>query len=124
VKLYRGDYLENLYYDWVLNEQRQLQETYFKALQVLAEYYAGQGDYEAAIAHCQQTLAQDPLREDVHSRVMRYYSRLGDRNAVIRHYRRLEEILADELGVDPMPETQTLYRILVNGEAISSGTER
>jgi LuxR family maltose regulon positive regulatory protein len=114
VNLYHGDYLENLYYDWALDEQRQLQETYLKVLQVLAVHHAGQGDYEAAIAHCQQALALDPLREDVHCRMMRYYGRLGDRNAIVRHFRRLEQTLADELGVDPMPETQNLYRSLVN----------
>jgi two-component SAPR family response regulator len=124
VNLYQGDYLENLYYDWALDEQRQLQETYLKALQVLAACRAGQGDYEAAITHCQQVLAKDPLREDVHCRMMRYYGRLGDRNAIVRHYRRLAEMLASELGVDPMPETQALYRNLLSGETVPWQTDR
>jgi two-component system LytT family response regulator len=115
--LYRGDYLGNLYYDWALDEQRHLQAMYLDALKVLAEHHTDRGEYETAIAYYQQMLENDPLIEDVHRRVMRHYHRLGDRNQMIRQYRRLTEILADELDVEPMLETQELYRALMTGES-------
>jgi two-component SAPR family response regulator len=117
VNLYQGDYLENLYYDWALDEQRRLQEMHLRALQVLAQHHGLRGDYEAAISYYRQILANDSLLEDIHCQVMRYYGQLGDRNGVMQQYRRLEQILADELGVEPMPETQELYRALMGGES-------
>jgi DNA-binding SARP family transcriptional activator len=40
---------------------------------------------------------------------MRLWQRLGDRTAVVKQYRILSQLLADELATDPMPETQALY---------------
>lgn len=114
VELYQGDYLENLYYDWVLDEQRRLQEMFLNALQVLAQHYAHRGDYEGALAYGRQMLAKDPLREEVHRQMLGFYGQLGDRSGVIRQYRQLETILADELAIEPMPETQTLYQNLIH----------
>lgn len=116
VKLYQGDYLENLYYDWALDERRSLRELYLNALQILAQYHAGRDDYEAALSYGQQILAKDPLQENVHCEMMRYYNRLGDRKAVIGQYQQLEAVLADELGIEPLLETQKLFQTLLNGE--------
>ncbi len=115
MELYRGDYLPNLYYDWVLDTQRQLQEAYLEALQVLAAHQAGRGSYELALAYGRQILAKDPLLEEVHCQMMGYYSQLGDRNGVIRQYQHLTATLADELEIEPMPETQELYHALIGG---------
>jgi len=116
VKLYQGDYLENLYYDWALDERRRLRESYLQALQVLLVHHAERDDYESALTYGQQILAKDPLLENVHCQMMRCYNRLGDRKAMIRQYRQLEAVLADELEIEPMPETQRLFQTLLGGE--------
>lgn len=113
VALYQGDYLQNLYYDWGLDEQRQLQERYLNALQVLATHQADRGNYEQALAYGRQVLVKDPLLEEAHRQMMRYYGRLGDRSGLIRQHQQLSTVLADELGVEPMPETQALYQNLI-----------
>jgi LuxR family maltose regulon positive regulatory protein len=122
VDLYAGDYLHNLYYDWALDQQRHLQKMYLKVLGVLARYDASRDDYGKAIERCRQMLDKDPLLEDVHRQAMRYYSYLGDRNGMMRQYRWLEKALADELGVEPMPETQELYQTLVSSPMPESRT--
>jgi two-component SAPR family response regulator len=116
VGLYQGDYLENLYHDWAVNEQRHLLAIYLKALDALEKHYASRGEYETAVVYGRRMLDKDPLLEDVHRRMMQHYGRLRDRNGVMRQYRRLVEILADELGVEPMVETQELYRTLITSE--------
>jgi two-component SAPR family response regulator len=114
VDLYKDDYLQNLYYDWALDQRRHLQEMYLKALEVLAKHDASRDDYKKAIEYCRQMLDKDPLLEDVHQQVLRYYGYLGDRNGMMRQYRWLEKVLGDELGVEPMPETQELYQALLS----------
>lgn len=39
-----------------------------------------------------------------------FYDQLADRSGMIRQYRQLKTILADELGIEPIPETQALYQ--------------
>jgi DNA-binding SARP family transcriptional activator len=58
-------------------------------------------------------LAKDPLLEEVHRQMLGFYGQLGDRSGVMRQYRQLETILADELEIEPMPETQALYQNLI-----------
>jgi two-component SAPR family response regulator len=116
VALYQGDYLQNLYYDWVLDEQRHLQEEYLDALQVLAAHRAGRGDYETALAYGRQVLVKDPLLEEVHCQMMRYYGQLGDRSGLVRQHQQFSTVLADELGIEPMQETQQLYQALLSGQ--------
>jgi DNA-binding SARP family transcriptional activator len=69
---------------------------------------AVRGDLEAAIGHGQRLLADDPLRETVHREVMRLYFRNGQRAEAIRQYERCARLLAEELEVEPMPETRAL----------------
>ena len=118
--MYRGNYLQNLYYDWVLDEQRQMQERYLEALQSLAAHQAGRGDYETALAYGRQVLVKDPLLEEVHCQMMRYYGQLRDRSGLVRQHQQLTTVLADDLGIEPMPETQQLYRTLLSGQMASS----
>lgn len=114
--LYHGDYLESLYDDWALEAQRPLAEAHLNALQQLAGYYESHGDRRRAAALQRQVLEKDPLHEEAHGALMQLYLQMGERSGALRQYRELEALLADELGVDPMPETQALYRSLLHPE--------
>jgi len=114
ISLYQGEYLSNLlYYDWAMVERRRLNEAYLAALQRLAAYRAAAGDYDAALDLAQQILRQDPLREEIHCDAMRYYGSLGDRSGIIRQYKQLLKLLADELGASPLPATRQLCQSLL-----------
>jgi DNA-binding SARP family transcriptional activator len=51
--------------------------------------------------------------EDVYCNAMRYQAALGDRSGLIRQYQALQEILHDELNVEPMPATRQVYQNLL-----------
>ena len=113
--LYRGDFLEGFYDDWIINERYRL-ETQF--LGVLARLMVGQeaaGEHEAALSTAQRLLALDPFREDAHRVAMRALCRLGQRNTALEQYRRCQEIIQLELGADPMVETSELYHTILDG---------
>ncbi|GAB4542126.1 MAG: hypothetical protein Kow0063_33710 [Anaerolineae bacterium] len=109
VELYHTPYLDSLYYDWSEKERRRLADTYLTALRILVAHYATINDYHRAVLACERMLEVDPLLEQVYCDLMRFWHRLGNRAAVVRQYRMLTQLLADELGADPMPETQALY---------------
>jgi two-component SAPR family response regulator len=108
--LYQGDYLEGIYADWCTLERERLREQYLAALSTLAGLCADQGDLARAIELYQRLLAHDPYQEGVHRAVMHCYYRLGDRPAAIRQYQVCVRILQTELGLNPAPETEQLYR--------------
>jgi len=113
--LYRGDFLEEeLYEDWTLAERERLRERFLTVLTELAECYARQGRYRRAIARCRRVLVADACRETVYARLMRYHYYAGEQSQALRTYERCCQVLADEMGVEPLPQTAALYKQLLN----------
>ncbi|MGD2207459.1 MAG: bacterial transcriptional activator domain-containing protein, partial [Anaerolineae bacterium] len=111
--LYQDDYLKGIYDDWCTLERERLRECYLTALASLADLYAGRGQLSRAIELYQRLLAQDPYQEAAHRELMRCYHRKGNRAAAVQQYQDCVEILHDELGLHPMPETEALRRRLI-----------
>lgn len=115
VALYRGEFMEGFYDDWVLNERYRLETLLSEALARLMTGLELQGQHDDALAAALRLLQHDPLREDAHRSAMRAFCRLGQRNAALEQYRRCQEIVQQELGVEPMSETADLYREILDG---------
>jgi DNA-binding SARP family transcriptional activator len=113
VALYRGDFLDGFYDDWIINERYRLETLFLEALARLMVGHEAQGEHEAALATALRLLAYDPLREEAHRAAMRAYCRLGRRNAALEQYRRCREVVRGELGTEPMVETTELYRVIL-----------
>ena len=109
LELYRGDFLEQFYSDWCHARREQLREKHLAALTRLAEYHARMGQARAALGLYQTALAQDNAREEVYRALMELFANSGDRTAAIQVYRQCVQVLRDELGVPPMPETVAVY---------------
>ncbi len=107
--LYQGDYLTGVYADWCTLERERLRERRLGALEALAGLHAARGNLQRAVHEYQQLVAEDPYRETVHRELMRCHYRLGDRAAAIRQYHDCRQILRDDLGLSPEPETEELY---------------
>ena len=116
IELYRGDYLEDCYADWCLAERERLQQRFLAALENLARFYRQRKQYGQAIELYRRLLAKDPYREDIYRQVMKCHALSGDRAGIIQCYRECVRVLEEELGLEPSPETQTLYQELLHGE--------
>ena len=109
--LYRGDYLEeDIYEDWCAEERERLRELYLELLADMAQCYALRDNYAEAVRVCRKALVLEPCRESVHQTLMEYLVHLGHPDQAVAQFQVCQHILAEELGVDPMPETQTLYQ--------------
>jgi len=117
--LYRGDYLEDEpYEEWTLFRRESLKDTYIIILGKLADHSLEVADYENCIIYCQRILAKDPCREDAYRRLMRCYSRLGQRNRALRWYEICRRTIHGELDAAPDRETTALYHQLLRNESI------
>jgi DNA-binding SARP family transcriptional activator len=117
--LYQGDYLEeDLYQDWPIPRRQGLRESYQVILDRLGRHYLEKNRFATCIRICQKILAEDDCREEIHRRLMRCYSRQGQRNMALRQYSLCVETLQKELEVPPMDETFDLYQRIRNGEKV------
>jgi DNA-binding SARP family transcriptional activator len=109
LQLYTGELLEGFYTDWALRERERLRGLYLNTLAHLMRFYHQQGHYDKGVVYGQKILDLDPLREEVHRDLMRLYVANGQRPLAIRQYQACCTLLAEELGITAMEETQTLY---------------
>jgi DNA-binding SARP family transcriptional activator len=108
VNLYRADLLADCYEDWCIVERERLQGLYVRALAQLMSFHSSNAEYDLAIDCARRILTCDPLREEVHRDLMRLHLQAGQPAAALRQYRQCEDMLRDELGVEPAPETRAL----------------
>ncbi|MBV9582300.1 MAG: hypothetical protein JO057_27260 [Chloroflexi bacterium] len=122
VNLYRGDLLADCYEDWCVVERERLQGLYVRALAQLMAYNSGNTEYDLAIDCARRILTCDPLREEVHRDLMRLHLHTGQPAAALRQYRQCEDLLRDELGVEPAPETRALLTPILGAASASDPT--
>jgi tetratricopeptide (TPR) repeat protein len=102
----------------VLRERERLHQHYLDALEQVSRLCTDQGDLSSALAYAQRLVQADPLQESAYRLLMQLHLRDGDRARALRVYHTCATLLADELGVEPSPETQLLYQRLLNLEAL------
>jgi DNA-binding SARP family transcriptional activator len=110
VELYAGDYLPaRRYQDWTSAERERLQLLALGAMTALAGLLVDESPLES-IRLAQRVLKIDPVWEDAYRVQMRAYIAQGNRPLALRTYQQCVEVLDQEFGVEPLPETQALYR--------------
>jgi predicted ATPase/DNA-binding SARP family transcriptional activator len=119
VDLYRGEFLEGFsvrqavaFEEWVLGERERLRQMVLQALHRLSVAYTDRGEVAAAIEYTNRLLALEPWQEEAHRQLMTLLARNGQPSAALAQYETCRRILAEELGVEPLPETQALYHQL------------
>jgi ATP/maltotriose-dependent transcriptional regulator MalT/DNA-binding SARP family transcriptional activator len=113
IALYRGDFMQGIYDEWVEEQRSYYREQYLRILEALAGVAEKTQDWARSLRLAQQILHDDPFREDVHCMLMRAHAGQGNRVAVKEQYETLRRLLRKELGVEPAAETQKVYRELL-----------
>lgn len=134
VALYAGDFLAGLFLDdaWAFQEWRvQAQERYHQQAmdcwERIATHWAAVGDSQRLAESARGQLGLAPWHEPAHRRLIQALNGLGMPEAALEQYDRCVLVLAEELGVEPDPETQALARQIGGAEeevAADTGTTR
>jgi two-component SAPR family response regulator len=119
-ELYGGDFLEDFAAEseWVMERQQELLRSYQEALLMLGGLLYGQERHAEAAEAYRKAIAHDRYLEEAYRRLMRSQAALGERGRAIRHYEELVEMLYEQLGTAPAPETSALYERLRAGEEV------
>jgi predicted ATPase/DNA-binding SARP family transcriptional activator len=117
LKLYQGDLLEeDPYEEWTILSREEARRAANQALLKLAEVYRQRKNYPQAIAQLQRILAKEATNENAHRELILTYTLAGQRSEALNQYQHCREVIAEELGLDPSPETLELYRLVLTGE--------
>ena len=110
-----GQLLEGLQYDdtvdlaaWVDAARDRWRSRRSDWLAELAARHEAQQQIALALQYAQRLLADEPLLEHAHRRVMRLHYLRGDRGAALAAYDRCKALLRDTLGTTPDRETRSL----------------
>lgn len=95
---------------WAEAERGTIRSQYMSVLLRLTDALLKAGDTEEAIATAQKLLAEDPLQEHVHRRLIQAYAGQRRFDAALKQFERLRGLLDEELGVPPEPPTTELIR--------------
>jgi branched-chain amino acid transport system substrate-binding protein len=102
---------------WVEAKRRELSDIRGRALAVLAEAGLRSGEAAEAAKWAEQAIALEPFRETGYRCLMGAHAAAGNRAEALRVYERCRRLLAEELGTYPSPETESIYRGLLEAPA-------
>ena len=109
--LYEGDYLEeDVYADWCMVQREQLREIFLSLLAGMADCHGELGHYSEAAQVCRTALVFDPGRESFYRALMEHLVHLDRADWAIAEYQKCQKFLKREFDMEPMPETERLYR--------------
>jgi DNA-binding SARP family transcriptional activator len=101
---------------WIQARRAELHALRVRALDCLVDVLAWNGELTLALTHAHEAVALEPYRERGYQRLMRLHAQVGDRAEALLVYEKCRTLLAEELGVDPSPETVAVHEALLRSE--------
>lgn len=118
VRAYRGPLLagfphvEEDFADWLTASRAELERKALAVLERIGDLCTAGGDAAGAMEAAERMFAIDPLREDIHCRLLECCAAAGRRAEGLRHYAAITEVLKRELGITPAAQTREIARRL------------
>jgi two-component SAPR family response regulator len=110
IALYQGVFLPNrVFEDWSSEEREKIQILILGAYVILAEILLNENPLESIrLAQC--AIAIDKTWEDAYRLQMQAYLIRGNRPQAIKAYQKCADVLEEEYGIDPLPETKKVLQ--------------
>lgn len=115
---------EDVYQEWAQNYRRRLLRAHLDALEGAAVSALVLGEPVGAVTWAEQAVAEEPLREQAHAILVEALAASGDTAKALEVLDSFRRLLADELGLDPSPETQLLHGKILRGEIAQHHTRQ
>jgi SARP family transcriptional regulator, regulator of embCAB operon len=97
---------------WVVTRRERIREILVRALDCRVEALLWNGELALAQDQARVAVELEPFRESGYRRLMQVLLKKGDRAEAVRVYNECRRLLADELGVTPSSEIESLRRSL------------
>ncbi len=121
--LYQGPFLEQFYLgdsaafeEWALVQREGLQRQMMAAFPHLVAHYEQHGEHKRACEFARRQVELEPWDEVAQRQLMRALALGGQQSAALKQYLVCRRTLADELGLEPTPETTELFEQIRAGK--------
>ncbi|MDA0245100.1 MAG: tetratricopeptide repeat protein [Chloroflexi bacterium] len=115
VALYQGDFMAGFslrdnqaFEEWLLLQQERYRQMATQLLRRLVQSLMHRGHNGRALPYADQLIQLNPLNETAQQQKMLLLTRDGQLAAALAQYQTYHNLLAEELGVEPMAETKAL----------------
>jgi DNA-binding SARP family transcriptional activator len=98
---------------WVDGWRVRLREIRLRALEVRGAVYLANAEPALALQNGHEMLGIQPFREAGHRLVMRAHAAMGNTAEALLAYEACRRLIADELGVDPSPQTKAEHEAVL-----------
>ncbi|MEM7133317.1 MAG: BTAD domain-containing putative transcriptional regulator [Chloroflexota bacterium] len=121
--LVRGEFLAGLNFpsdvweSWLLGQREHIQQRALEAMTWLRNARMERNEWDAVLDVAQRQLILEPWLEAAHRAIMQAHHQLGDRNASLAQYEQCQDVLREELGIEPEEETTALFQRLMDESA-------
>jgi len=110
IEMYRGSFLAGeTGKPWAISLAEGLRRKFLRGVITLGHFWDENGKYEKALDCYERGLEVDNLAEELYKRLMVCYQRLGRKAEALSVYNRCKKTLATVLGIEPSPQTRSLY---------------
>lgn len=129
VDLYKGEFLAGFFVEqasefdtWMVVERERLHHLVLDGLGKLVRWEMEGGAYTAGIQNASRWIQLDPLSETAYRQMMRMLAFSGQRGEALKQYQRCQQILLNELDVEPDIRTTALYEQIKDGGLVLDET--
>ncbi len=114
VSTIRGPYMANIDGDWVMPERIKYDDICRHTMTELASVYLQEGKVLDCLNIARQILQSDRLYEGAHRLIIQAYASMHDPAGMTLQFRKYQQILEEELGLEPSTEISSLYEELLD----------
>jgi DNA-binding SARP family transcriptional activator len=112
VSLYEADFMAGFsladseqFVEWQFFQREEYRQKMVRMLRQLIGWSQEQQQFEQGIEYGRRWLALDPWHEPAHRALMTFYALTEQQAAALRQYDECVQLLEEELGIEPEPET-------------------
>ena len=113
----RRPFLPDTEAPWIESQRNALRAMQMRALQCLVHGQRGQRASRCSRSSTPSEMVElEPFRETAYQLLMKMHAAGGDRAEALRVFAKCRELLRDELGVSPSPQTEAVYLEILRAE--------
>ena len=109
VSIARRPFLADHEAPWIAARRTELRTLLRRGLDCLAAASELARDPALAVQYATEALALEPFRETTYQQLMRLHAGMGNRAEALRVFAQCRELLREELGASPSPQTEAVF---------------
>ena len=94
---------------WIEERRTRLRQQLARGLLCLSSVSAGNGESSLAVQYANEIVALEPFQETAYQHLMRLHAQMGNRAEALRVFSQCRELLREELGASPSPQTEAVF---------------